>query len=127
MLKTIQDLPEGVLGVEISGKLTHEDYVEQLIPAADAVLAKHKPMKMLCVIGPDFTGMEYSAMWDDATYGIKHWHDFSHFALVTDENWIRTMTNLFGPIFPGEVKLFDFNQLEDAKNWIASGQQKEAA
>ena len=39
---------------------------------------------MLYVIGKDFTGFELEALWDDSVFGIKHWQDFSHVAVVTD-------------------------------------------
>ncbi len=119
MFKTIEGLPEDVLGFEVSGKLTHEDYVQGMLPLCDDMLAKHKPLKMMLVIGADFTGMELSAMWDDMSYGIKHWGDMSHIALVTDEGWIRNMSALFKPFFPGEVRFFGLGELEQAKGWIA--------
>ena len=40
MLKLIEDLPPTVLGVEASGKVTHEDYQNILIPNAEAMMAK---------------------------------------------------------------------------------------
>ena len=126
MFKQIEGLPENVLGVEISGKLTHEDYAEGMLPLCDDILAKHDRAKMLCVIGDDFSGMELSAMWDDMSYGMKHWHDMSHIAFVTDAAWLRNMTAIMTPFFPGEVKFFDLDEVEQAKNWIA-GEQAQAA
>ena len=46
------------------------------------------PIKMLYVIGKEFTGFELEALWDDSVFGIRHWHDFTHIALVTDHAWI---------------------------------------
>jgi hypothetical protein len=60
MLKLIEDLPPDVLGLETSGKVTHEDYQNILIPKAEAMMAKG-PIKMLYVIGADFTGYELEA------------------------------------------------------------------
>jgi hypothetical protein len=42
------------------------------------------PIKMLYVIGADFTGYELEALWDDSAFGVKHWHDFSRVAVVAD-------------------------------------------
>lgn len=46
MLTLIENLPPTVLGVEASGKVTHEDYLNILIPSAEAMMAKG-PIKML--------------------------------------------------------------------------------
>ncbi len=83
MFKFIEGLPPDVMSIEASGKVTHEDYRNTLIPKAEAMMAKG-PIRMLCVIGRDFTGFELEAQWDDSAFGVRHWHDFSHIAVVTD-------------------------------------------
>ncbi len=118
MFKTIDDMPENVVGFEVSGKLTHEDYVDGMLPLCDEMLAKHKSVKMLLVIDESFTGMELSAMWDDMNYGLKHWHDMSHIAAVTDISWMRAMMAVMTPFFPGEVKFFKLAEVEQAKAWV---------
>ena len=77
MFKIIEGLPQDVLAIEASGKVTHDDYRNTLIPKAEAMIAKG-PIKMLYVIGKDFAGFELEALWDDGAFGLKHWHDFSH-------------------------------------------------
>ena len=52
------------------------------------------------------TGFELEALWDDSVFGLKHWHDFSHIAVVTDHAWLTKMVNMFKPFFHGEVRLF---------------------
>ena len=32
------------------------------------------PIRMLYVIGRDFTGFELEALWDDSAFGLRHWH-----------------------------------------------------
>ena len=50
MFKLIEDLPPDVIGIEASGKVTHEDYKNILIPKAGAMIAKG-PVKLLYVAG----------------------------------------------------------------------------
>ena len=79
MFKFIEGLPADVMAIEASGKVTHEDYRDTLIPKAETMMAKGS-IKMLYVIGRDFTGFELEALWDDGAFGLKHWHDFSRIA-----------------------------------------------
>ena len=111
-------MPPEVMAIEAIGKVTHEDYRNTLIPKAEAMIAKG-PIRMLYVIGKEFTGFELQALWDDSEFGIKHWHDFSHIAVVTDDIWISTMINMFKPFFHGEVRLFKLSELPAAKDWIS--------
>ena len=117
MFKLLEGMSADVLAIEATGQVTHEDYKGMLIPTAEAMMAKG-PVRMLFVIGKEFTGFELEAMWDDGAFGLKHWRDFSHIAVVTDHAWMRAMVAMFAPFFRGEVRLFGLFQLPAAKNWI---------
>lgn len=118
MFTFLEDLSPDILGVEISGAITHEDY-QRLIPRAEAMMSKG-PIKALYVLDNDWSEYSPQAFWDDQMFGIKHWHDFSHVALVTDQAWVRGAARLFAPFFPAEVKVFAKAQLADAKAWLAA-------
>ena len=49
------------------------------------------------VLGDDFNGYELAALWDDATYGIRHWSNISHIAIVTDNQWPHALMTMFAP------------------------------
>jgi len=74
MFKVIEGLPTDVLGVEATGKVTHADYVHTLIPNAESIMARG-PLKLIFLIGTEFTGFELEALWDDATFGLRHWRE----------------------------------------------------
>jgi hypothetical protein len=117
MLKFIEGPPQDVLGIAALGKVTHEDYRGTLVPRAEAIMA-HGPIRLLYVIGEEFIGFELEALWDDGVFGMKHWHDFSEIAVVTDHAWLRAMVSMFKPFFHGEVRLFPLSELPAAKAWI---------
>ena len=117
MFKFIEGLPPDVLAIEAEGTVTHEDYRDTLVPKAEAMMAK-RPIKMLYVIGKDVAGFELEALWDDAAFGFKHWHDFSRIAVVTDHAWLRAGVSMFKPFFHGDVRLFGLSGLPDAKDWV---------
>jgi hypothetical protein len=118
MLKLIAGLPKDVLAVEAIGKVTDEDYRTTLIPLAERMMAKG-PMRMLYVVGGGSTGFELTALWDDGAFGLKHWHDFSDIAVVTDQPWLKTAASMFAPLVRAEVRLFDVADLPKAKAWIS--------
>ena len=120
--RAIEGLPPDVLAIEAISTVTHDDYRSVLIPKAEAMMAKG-PIKMLYVIGNDFKSFELEALWDDGTFGIKHWRGFDRVAVVTDHAWLLSVTSMFTPFFPGEVLLFGVSELPAAKDWIASGRK----
>ena len=124
MLKFVGDLPPDVLAIEAIGKVTHDDYRNILIPKAEAMMAKG-PIRMLYVIGKEFTGFEPEALWDDSVFGFKHWHDFIRIAVVTDHAWICAAVGMLKPFFHAEVRRFSFSKIAVAKDWVTAAARQE--
>jgi hypothetical protein len=122
----LPDMPADTLGVEVEGKVTHEDYRDILIPAAETMLSAG-PARMLYIAGPGFDSYELAAMWDDASFGIRHWRDFTHVAMVTDNVWLKGAAGMFAPFFPGAVRVFPMAELEKAKQWLSIAKKQGAA
>lgn len=122
MFKIIDDVPPDVVAIEAVGKVTHEDYRDTLIPRAKAMMGQG-PIKMLYVIGSEFTSFEHEALWDDGLFGLRHSHDFSRIAVVGDQAWLRAAIGMFRPFFPCEVRLFGLSELAGAKAWVSSAKQ----
>ena len=119
MIELMQDLPDNVIAFNATGKVTGDDYETVLIPAMEAAIKKHKKVRALGQLGPDFTGFEASAMWDDTKVGMKHYTSWEKIALVTDIEWIVRSVKVFGFLVPGEIKLFGNDQSDEAKAWIS--------
>jgi hypothetical protein len=64
--------------------------------------------------------MSGSALWQDLKIGIPHLRGWKRIALVTDIDWITHVTQLFGWMTPGDVKLFALSQRADAIDWVAA-------
>jgi hypothetical protein len=118
MFRIIEGLPPEVLGVEASGRVTHEDYRDVLIPKLEAHLARGGA-EILYAIGEDFTGFDLEAMWDDAAFGVRHWRDFRRVAVVADLAWLRAAVSMFKPFFPCDMQLFTRSQMNVARDWIS--------
>jgi len=119
MIDVMTDLPERVLGLRASGEVTAEDYKTVLVPAIEGQLTKHRKVRLLYVIGDEFKGYTGGAAWEDAKVGMKHLTSFERVAVVTDIDWIENMIKAVGFAIPGEVRVFDDDDFEDARRWIS--------
>ena len=119
MIEVMTDLPDRVLGLRARGEVTAEDYRTVLVPAIEEKLSKHRNVRLLYVIGDEFKGYSGGAAWEDAKVGMKHLTSFERVAVVTDVDWIEKMIRAFGFALPGEVRVFDDDDLEDARQWIS--------
>ena len=119
MLKLIEDLPDGVVGVEAHGKVTAEDYENVLVPAVEAA-RKDGKVRLLYVFGDDFPDYSAGAAWEDAKLGLGHLRSWERIAVVSDEDWLRRAIGGLGWLMPGEIRVFKLDDLDDAREWVAS-------
>ena len=118
MIRMLNDVPAGVVGFEVSGKIQAEDYRDVVVPAVERA-AEAGDVRFLIVF-PDFEGMSGGAMWQDLKLGMQHLRAWKRIALVTDVDWMSHLTALFGWMTPGETKVFSLDQRDEAIKWVAS-------
>ncbi len=120
MIKAITDLPNNMLGFEASGIVSADDYENVIIPTVDAADKGDHKLRMLYHVTKDFEKFELGAMWDDAKVGFNHLTSFEKVAVVTDVDWIRFALKVFAFVVPGQVRLFNNEDLSEAKDWLAA-------
>ena len=124
MVERIENLPAGVLGFRLSGKVTATEYREGLVGPLHAALAGGEKLNLYIELGDDF-GLDLGAMWEDVktagSIGLGHRSSWGRMALLTDKDWIRHGASAFGWLSPGELRLFEPEEQEAAKAWVAEG------
>jgi len=115
-------MPTGTIGFQADGKLTRHDYREVLEPVLREQ-AESGEIRMLFVL-TSFDGLEPAAWFDDIKtglgLGIGHHSAWKRSAIVTDVEWVRKAYRMFAWMTPGEVKVYELDQLADAKHWVAA-------
>jgi hypothetical protein len=121
MVETLADMPQGVVGLRASGKLTKEDYTGTLEPALKAAMDSGEA-RVIFVI-EDYEGIEPSAAIEDIRTGlgveVAHRKDWKRLAVVTDIDWMAKAMHAFAWAMPGELRVFGMDDLEEAKSWAA--------
>jgi hypothetical protein len=120
MIELIEELPEGVVGLEAVGAVTAEEHESVAMPAIERARAGGDKVRLRYLLGERFTGYTSAAMWDDTKLGLSHPFSWERIAVVTDHEHYRTMVKGFGWLIPGDVKLFSEDQLVDAKRWVSA-------
>ena len=72
MMEIIQGLPENVVGVVASGKVTGEDYDNVLIPEIMEKIEKYKKIRMLYQAGRDFSHLTYRCISGRCQSHVAH-------------------------------------------------------
>ena len=120
MIRVLEGMPDGVLGVEATGKLSIADYTKVLAPALAAATKDGGKIRIVLLFTGEFEGMEPGAVWQDLRTGIGDWSVWERIALVTDHAWMRDGLRMFAWAVPGEVKAFRASEKDDAVAWAAA-------
>lgn len=119
----IPDLPTGILGFVISGRLTRADYQEALVPPVAALIERGEDIRVLAVI-EHFDGLEAGGLLAElksaAKLGSSQRAIGTYFAVVSDTDWVRRSLGLFGRFVPGEMKVFPTARRAEAQAWLAA-------
>ena len=117
MIEPLPDLPAGVIGFKVAGKIEASDYKDILIPAVERAVADGAVRVVIDI--ESFDGLSGSALVQDLKLGFEHFRDWKKTALVTDIEWMVHATQLFAWLTPGEVKCFPLSQRDEAIAWAA--------
>ena len=116
----IEILPESsgnFLAVNATEKLTADDYENVFIPKLEELIQNYERIRVLIFFHDNFTGWELEAMWEDASFGVKHKNDFEKIAIVGAPPWIEWASKLGAHFMPGQVKSYASKNFLDAISW----------
>jgi hypothetical protein len=117
MISELTNMPPGVVGFEVRGKVEATDYRDVVLPALERAFESGE-IRFLIVMA-DFAGMSGGAIWQDLKLGFEHLRAWKRTAVVTDLEWVTHLTGLFGWMTPGETKTFPMDQRDEAVTWVA--------
>jgi hypothetical protein len=121
MIEVLKDMPEGVSGIRVSGRLRGDD-LREFEPAMKDLL-KGGELRLVEVIAPDYEGFGPGGFIEDVKLGFgalfQHHSAFKRIAVVTDKEWVAHTLHAVGWMVPGELALFGLDELERAKQWAA--------
>jgi hypothetical protein len=114
-----------VLEIQVSGKLTHEDY-EQFVPEFERLIQENGKIRILFEM-TDFHGWEFAALWDDIKFDAKHFSHIERLAMVGDRAWEKGMSAFCRPFTTAEIRYFDHTEIAEARDWLGIGMTESGA
>lgn len=118
MIERLEGFPDNVVALAGKGQVTKKDYEEVLIPAVEAAFKRHDKISFYYELGPEFSGIEAGAAWEDFKEGVRHFLQWEKMAVVTDVEWVRRTINGFGVFMPGQLRVFPNSEAAVARTWL---------
>ena len=122
MIEILSDMPEGVTGIRVSGRVGGQE-LREFRPALDE-LVKAGEIRIVEVIATDYEGFGPGGLAEDLKLGlgslIQHHSAFKRIAVVSDKDWVAHAMHAFAWMVPGELAVFPLAEFERAKEWAAA-------
>ncbi|OHU25996.1 STAS/SEC14 domain-containing protein [Mycobacteroides chelonae] len=122
MIEKLTDMPEGVIGFRVSGRLAGDE-LRDFAPTIEQSL-KSDELRIVEVIASDYEGFGPGGLAEDLELGFgmlfQRHSSFKKIAVVTDKEWVAHTLHVLGWMVPGEIALFGLDELDRAKAWASS-------
>ena len=117
MIQVISNMSVGTIGLQASGKVSEEDYRDVLVPTINAALEQGKVRLLVRARGRGrLQARPRVVRHQDVVQepqGIRE-----RLAIVSDVDWLENAVKAFGWLMPGKVKVFESDDVRDAKQWL---------
>lgn len=113
----ILDIPDSnIVGIELSGTLTEDDY-EAIVPHLEHTMEAHTTSRAFFFLD-DVEGWEPEEKWEDLAFDIRHVRTVDKVTVVGDDLW-EPWTDKVELLFPSsQIRTFEADAREDAWDWL---------
>jgi len=118
-VELVREAEGKIIVLNLTGKLTKEDYA-QFTPEVEQAVKAHGKVRML-VRMHDFHGWTVGAVWEDTKFSLHHFKDIERLALVGETKWEAGMAVFCKPFTMAKVRYFDESKADEATAWIHEG------
>jgi hypothetical protein len=121
MIELLPDMPQGVTGIRVSGRLSGDE-LREIKPTMQERL-KAGEVRIVEVIAPDYEGFGPGGFVEDIKLGLgtvlPHHSAFKRIAIVSDKEWVAHTLHALQWMIPGEFAMFGLDELDRAMEWAA--------
>ena len=122
MIEVLPDMPAGVTGFRVAGKLGGDE-LKKFKPKFDAALKSGQDIRVVEVIDHDYEGFGPGGLVEDLKMGFgtvyPHHAAFKRIAIVTDKDWVKHTLHALAWLVPGECAVFGLDEIDRAARWAA--------
>ncbi|MDN3439106.1 STAS/SEC14 domain-containing protein [Planococcus sp. APC 3900] len=116
MLTFIPSQDSQTIAFKIEGTITKEN-LQELEREISERFSKDQPFNAYAVIG-QVKVPTINALMEEVKIDMKRWSQYNKLAVVSEKNWLVTITDLGDLLLGIEAKHFKAREAEQAWNWI---------
>ncbi|RZJ73503.1 STAS/SEC14 domain-containing protein [Flavobacterium sp.] len=118
MIQQINNVPDNMVAFRSSGEVTKDDF-DTVFPKVEELVERTGKLNYLLELDNSPADFTAGAWLQDALLGVKNITKWNRAAIVTDSEQIRTFTDAFSKLMPGEFRGFSKDEFDNAVDWVS--------
>ena len=119
MISELKNTPNTMVGFRANHDVTKEDFDKIVLPSVAELVQRTGKLNYLLIIDTPLTNFTIGAWLKDAMLGLNNINKWNRAAIVIDSETVKTFTDFFSKVVPGEFKGFTHAELENAIAWVS--------
>lgn len=119
MIVKIENVPENMVGFQAIGEVTKREFEQKVIPEMQALAERTGKLNYLMVIDTALQSFIPGAWFQEMLTGFKNTAAWNRTAILSDAESLKSFSNIYSVIIPGEFRGFSKDQLEAAVAWVS--------
>ncbi|MCW4470162.1 STAS/SEC14 domain-containing protein [Flavobacterium sp. MFBS3-15] len=124
MIIQIPDLPDNMVGFRADREVTKEDF-EIVKLQVSHLVEKTGKLNYMLVLDNSPADFTLGAWFQDALLGIQNITKWNRAAIISDSEVLKTFTDIFSKVMPGEFRAYKHTQYDEAVDWVSERSQDE--
>jgi len=116
MFKVLDLTKNDLVAIQVDGKLKKTDY-DKITPLIEKTVRDYGKIRLYIQLD-NVDGIEPKAFREDVKTYLKHFTHMKKVAIVGKNRWEKMWSNLASPFISGEVKYYEFPEIEKAREWV---------
>lgn len=119
MVELLSDFPPYVAAYKASGAISKEEYEQVVMARVDEVADEYGKINFVVLLETGMENYSIGAFIDYIKVSFEHFTKWNRMAIVTDEQWVRRAYNVLSYLVHGEIRTYQLNDFEVAKEWVS--------
>ena len=120
MIHFIDHLPSHVIGIEVTGHVTADEYEKTFAPVMKSFVEQQSSVNYLVSLKTNIGDFDAGVWWDDFKLAIKYFSKWNKIAVVSEQDGVVKVINTLGFAMPGKHKAFGPDKYQDAVEWVSA-------
>lgn len=117
MIQILEFTKNNIIATRAEDNLTETD-IQKIHPLIHNIVNREQNVRWYFEM-ENFSGWNIKGLWEDIKMDLSHAENYEKIAMVGEKKWQDWITQFMKPFTNAEIRYFDLEEKNEAKEWIS--------